>query len=59
MADTESLMIRLFGTIVTGKFMFAKEEVLEKKKVNGNEMKTKEKVEATFLVYRKEGMFNK
>jgi hypothetical protein len=30
MADTENLMIRLFGTIVRGKFMFDKEGLLEK-----------------------------
>ena len=52
-------MIRLFGTIVTGKFMFDKEEILEKKEVKGNEMKTKERVESTFILYRKEGVFSK
>lgn len=30
MADKEQLMIQLFGTIVIGKFMFEKEEILKK-----------------------------
>lgn len=59
MADTENLMIRLFGTIVTGKFMFDKEEVLDKKEVKGHEMVTKERIESTFILYRKDGVFNK
>lgn len=41
MADTENLMIDLFGTIVVGKFMFETEEILEKKGIKGHEMKTK------------------
>lgn len=40
MADTESLMIRLFGTIVVSKFMFDKEPVLEKQAIKGNQMIT-------------------
>jgi hypothetical protein len=36
MADTEDLMIKLFGTIVVGKFIFNKEEVLEKEAIKGN-----------------------
>lgn len=36
MADTEDLMIKLFGTIVEGKFQFDKEQVLEKEVIKGN-----------------------
>lgn len=52
-------MIRLFGTIVIGKFMFDKEEILQKQEVKGHEMLTKERVESTFIIYRKSGVFNK
>jgi len=36
MADSEEIMLRLFQTIVAGKFMFEKEEILAKDAIKGN-----------------------
>ena len=52
MADDADIMIRLFGTIVRGKFAFTKEPILDKEQVKGHQMVFKEKVQATFIVYR-------
>jgi hypothetical protein len=39
--------------------MFDKEDILKKEEIKGHEMLTNQKIESTFIVYRKDGIFNK